>query len=244
MANQSFDTGAGEIVTTYSESFTSIPYVFTSIQTTNGDSPIVTRVEASTINNFTGGICQQNSTDACNGSHPNETVGWVAIDPSINPFLKEMDIGSGVSTSPSNIWSSTTFTTSFTDIPVGISQTVTNNGGQDVQIDELQSITTSGMEFRACELDTDDNCDTHAIDTIRWIAIEEGVFATEYFLDETTYRWYENIDNITPTTALANNNTQLSSIPANNQLRLRMLLQNSDPDLPGGVLSLRLQYAS
>lgn len=128
MANQSFDTGPGEIVTTYNESFTSIPYVFTSIQTTNGDSPIVTRVEASTINNFTGGICQQNSTDACNSSHPNETVGWIAIDPSINPFLKEMDIGSGVSTSPSNIWSSATFTTSFTDIPVGISQTVTNNG--------------------------------------------------------------------------------------------------------------------
>jgi hypothetical protein len=29
------------------------------------------------------------------------------------------------------------------------------------------------MEFRSCELDNDDDCDTHAIDDIRWMAIEE-----------------------------------------------------------------------
>lgn len=84
-----------------------------------------------------------------------------------------MEIGSGVSTTPSNIWSSAIFSTSFDTIPVGISQTVTNNGGQDVQIDEIQNVTLTGMEFRSCELDNDDDCDTHAIDDIRWMAIEE-----------------------------------------------------------------------
>gem|GEM_PF-3747412 len=32
------------------------------------------------------------------------------------------------------------------------------------------------MQFRSCELDNDDDCDTHAIDTVRWFAIEQGVF--------------------------------------------------------------------
>lgn len=84
-----------------------------------------------------------------------------------------MDIGTGNSTTPSNVWSTASFSTSFSDAPVGISQTVTNNGGQDVQIDEIQSVTTTSMQFRSCELDNDDDCDTHAIDDIRWLAIEE-----------------------------------------------------------------------
>lgn len=42
-----------------------------------------------------------------------------------------------------------------------------------MQIDEIQNVSLTGMEFRACELDNDDDCDTHAIDTIRWLAIEE-----------------------------------------------------------------------
>ena len=99
------------------------------------------------------------------------------------------------------------------------------------------------MEFRSCELDNDDDCDTHNIGDIRWMAIEEGIFANEYFLDETHYRWYENNNSLTPIVPLANENTSLSSLPVNNQVRLRMLLQNAAPELPSSVLSLRLQYA-
>lgn len=243
-ANQSFDTGAWSITTSYSETFSSTPYVFTSVQTTNGDSPIVTRVSNSTAWNFTGGICQQNSQDGCNSTHPNETFWWIAVDPNENPFFKNMDIGTGNSTTPSNVWSTASFSTSFSDAPVGISQTVTNNGGQDVQIDEIQLVTTTSMQFRSCELDNDDDCDTHAIDDIRWLAIEEWIFADEFLLDKTHYRWYENNNANTPVTPLALENTTLSSIPINNRLRLRMLLKNAVPELPVGVLQLKLQYGS
>jgi len=98
------------------------------------------------------------------------------------------------------------------------------------------------MEIRSCELDNDDDCDTHNSDTLVWLAIEEWIFASEYLLDKTHYRWYENNGVNTPSVALADENTTLSTIPVNNQLRLRMLLQNGDPELPAGVLSLRLQY--
>lgn len=129
-------------------------------------------------------------------------------------------------------------------MPVAISQTVTNNGGQDAQIDEIQNVTTSGMEFRACELDNDDDCDTHAVDTIRWLAIEEGVFAAEFELDKTHFRWYENNAAITPTVPLAHENTTLLSIPASKELRLRMLVQNAEPELSASSLALKLQYGA
>lgn len=241
-ADESFDTVWGLITTNYTESFSSIPYVFSSIQSSNGDTPIITRIRASSISNFQWGICQQTSTDGCNPTHPTETFGWVAVDPTTNPFFKDMDIGSGLSEGNSWIWSSATFSTNFDTIPVAISQTVTNLWGQDVQIDEIQNVTTTGMQFRSCEIDTDDDCDTHAIDTIRWLAIEEGVFANEYFLDKTHYRWYENNGANTPVIPLENENTVLSHLPISEQLRLRMLLQNSQSPLPSSVLNLKLQY--
>jgi len=244
-ADQSFDTVAGTIVTSYSESFSTTPYVFSSVQTTNGASPIVTRVKASTSANFTAGLCQQQwGEDDCNAAHPTETVGWIAVDPAANPFFKTMEIGTWLSTSPSNIWSSAVFSEPFTTIPIAISQTVTNNGWQDAQIDEIQNISQTGMDFRSCELDNDDDCDTHNIDDIRWLAIEEWIFAWEYFLDKTHYRWYENNGLNTPVTALGDENSSITSIPWNNQLRLRMLLQNVDPELPASTLSLNLQYGS
>ena len=110
-----------------------------------------------------------------------------------------MDIGTSLAEPFSGTWIPTTFSTSFDTIPVGLMQAVTNNGGQDVQIDEIQNMTLSGMEYRSCELDNDDDCDTHNPDTLRWIAIEEGVFANEYILDKTHYRWYDNNASLTPT---------------------------------------------
>jgi len=150
-ADESFDTAGGSITTSYWETFSTTPYVFTSVQTTNGSSPIVTRVSASGISNFTWGICQQQwSEDDCNALHPTEIFGWIAVDPTMNPFFRNM---------------------------------------------------------------------TH-------------------------YRWYENNGAITPINALASENTTLSVLPVNNQIRLRMLLQNSVPELPSWVLSMRLQYAA
>lgn len=243
-ANESFDTLWWSIATSYSETFGQIPYVFTSVQTTNWVSPIVTRVSASSVSWFTWWICQQDSTDACNATHPGEMFGWIAIEPGINPFEKRIDIWTSTSTTPSDIWTTVSFIESFLNPPVIITQTVTNNGWQDVQIDEVQNITTTGMQFRSCEIDSNDNCDTHAIDDVRWFAIQKGVFMKEYFIDETHYRWYENNSSLTPTTPLADENMKLSTIPINNQLRLRMLLQNGDSEISFWILALKLQYAN
>lgn len=243
-ADESFDTAGWSITTSYSETFSNTPYVFTSVQSTNGNGPVVTRVSSSSISDFTGGICQQNSQDGCNATHVAETFGWIAVDPTMNPFMIDMDIGSGASNATSSIWTSASFSTSFDTIPIAVSQTITNNGWQDVQVDEIQNITLTGMDYRACELDDDDDCDGHNSDTLVWLALEEWVFASEYYLNETYYRWYENNGLITPDTALADENTTLSSLPVSEEIRLRMLIQNSEINLPSSVLNLQLQYWS
>lgn len=127
-ADESFDTGPGLITVSYTETFSNTPYVFTAIQSNNGNGPIVTRVSSSSNSSFNAGICEQNSQDGCNPSHGTETVGWIAIDPSANPFYKDMDIGTGNSNASSWIWTNASFIQSFNDVPVAISQTVTNNG--------------------------------------------------------------------------------------------------------------------
>lgn len=86
-----------------------------------------------------------------------------------------------------------------------------------MQIDEVQLVSPTGMQFRSCELDNDDDCDAHAIDTVRWMAVQEGVFSpiitATYSFDVTNYRWYDNADSVTPSTALADENTQLTNLP-------------------------------
>lgn len=100
------------------------------------------------------------------------------------------------------------------------------------------------MQFRSCELDNNNACDSHNADLLQWLAIETGIFGRRYYLDETHYRWYENRDNITPNTPLAGENETLLSIPANRKLRLRLLIKNAANDIPVESLSLKLQYAN
>ena len=246
--DQSFDVVAWLKAINYNETFSTVPYVFWATQTTNGPSPIVARINVSNVSWFSGWICQQNSQDACNAAHTTETFGWIAIDPTADPFTTENELGSGVSNATSNIWSSATFATAFTTIPAVITQTVTNNGGQDVQVDEAQLVTTTGMQFRSCEIDNDDDCDTHAVDTIRWLAIEQAVFGQvlgdSNALDQTHYRFYNNANSDTPWGALVAENTTVSTLPLNWELRLRMLLQNGINTLSDNSLNFKLQYAA
>ncbi|MFC1925596.1 hypothetical protein ACFLW2_02745 [Chloroflexota bacterium] len=58
------------------------------------------------------------------------------------------------------------------------------------------------------------------------------------------YRWYENIDNITPTTALAAENTSYSATSHNFQYRIRMNLLVGGSNLPATAQGFKLQYST
>jgi len=62
--------------------------------------------------------------------------------------------------------------------------------------------------------------------------------------DQHTYRWYENIDNLTPTSPLAAENTPYGFGSAPNVYRLRMNVQVGGVNLNAGLQAFKLQFAT
>ena len=174
-ANNRFD-GGGATNVTFGSAFSNTPFVFTTVQTVTGTKfPIETRVTATSTTGFTGGLCFQNSTDACDASKGNENIGWIAIDP--DEFVTNLQNEGGSLTVANSQWESVSFGTAFGSTPAVLAEIQTEGGGQDVEIDEVRNVTLSGMDVRTCELDGPNNCDTHAPDTMAWYASEQGAIS-------------------------------------------------------------------
>lgn len=184
----------------YTDSYSSAPIVLESIQTTNGDLPIETRITSTSTTSFTGGLCHQDGTDSCDSSHIAETFGWVAIEPGNEPFNETTEANSSGDVISNSTWTSQTFTPSFADPPILIVSTITNDGGQDCSIDEARSITSSGADVRYCELESGDTCDSHTSENVAWFAAEEGSLTANVWSDIQSFtidtsqggdRWFE-----------------------------------------------------
>ena len=172
----------GEVDTTsntasYSTSFGSTPVPVASVQTMNGNPTTDVRITNADTNGFTSGICEQDSNDGCNSGHPTETVGWIALEPGNIPFSNGQAGTSGNSVSGSE-WYGVTFPSSFSQSPVGFASTITNDGGQEMEHDEVRNIGTGSMDIRYCELESGDNCDGHTSENIGWFAIKSGYYST------------------------------------------------------------------
>jgi len=224
---------------TYSESFSTQPYVYTAVQSVSGTEPIEGRLNSATSTGFNAGICEQNSTDGCNSSHGTETLGWIALEPGNEPF--DVLTQSGTRSISSSTATSVSFSPAFSAAPVVLVETQTDNGGQDVEIDEATSVTTTGASVRYCELDGPDTCDSHISETVAWHAIENEALTNVKILQD-GYRFYENTDAIQPTTALGTEDTAIVGVAQNSQIRLRVAAQVGGADLTAGALSVKLQY--
>lgn len=155
----------------FNESFSTNPYVFGAIQTTNGPHPIEMRVSSVSTTQFSGGICKHASENGCSSS-VSETIGWVAIDSTSFPFEQLGETGD-VSTNGS-AWGGVSFSQSYSENPVIIAKTQGDVGAQEVQISEVRNVTTTGTEVRFCENDTTDTCDSHSTNANAWMAIQAG----------------------------------------------------------------------
>ncbi len=62
-------------------------------------------------------------------------------------------------------------------------------------------------------------------------------------LTQRDYRWYDNIDALTPTTALAAENTSSTGATPGAVFRIRMNVEASGVELPAGAQSFKLQFA-
>ena len=180
--------GGGATNINFSTPFTNTPLLFTNVQTVTGAQfPVEARVTATSTTSFTAGICFQSANDVCDTSKGNETVGWIAIDP--NEFISNLQNDAGTLTVDNSLWSSVSFTTPFSTAPAVLANLQTEGGGQDIEIDEVRNVTTTGAEVRACEIQGANGCDTHAPDTMAWYASEagtiQGALGSELTIDTT-----------------------------------------------------------
>jgi len=231
----------------YAGTYGTTPLVFANVNTVNStEFPIEVVINSTTTTNFNAGICDQllGNNDACDSAHGNETVGWVVVEPGNEPFLGEFDNGSWSIDTGSDSWASVTFAQPFSAIPILISASQTDNGGQDVEIDEAKDVTLTGAKVHFCEIDTTNFCDTHAADTNAWLAIESGPLGNALVLDQDGFRWYAGQSDVTPTTPLGNENTDILNVATNDVLRLRLAAQSTVYDQPVGNFDLKLQYSA
>ena len=238
---------ANTVTTNFAESFTSTPYVFANVNTVNSTQfPIETVITTTSAASFSAGICDhlQGSVDSCDGSHGNETVGWVAIEPSNEPFREPFDNDSQVVNANNGAWTGISFSETYSGPPVVLLASQTDTGAQDVEIEAVNNVTLTGADIRFCEIDASDTCDTHSSDTMVWHAMEAGVIDLVTELDQDGFRFYENTNAIQPTTALGDEDMAIANVDNGDVLRIRLALQNSDAqNLPTGGTDLTLQYA-
>jgi hypothetical protein len=226
----------------YTEAFAANPYVFGSVQSVNGDSPTEVRVTTTSTGGFTAGICQQNATDSCNGSHPSETVGWIAIEPGNTPFTNVNE--TGIDAIANSAWTAQTFTETFAQAPVVIAESQDIGDPDDSVIEEARSITAAGFDLRFCEMDTLDTCDpVHSAEDVAWFAIEPGLFTRIGNFDLDGYRIYDNEDSVQPVDALAAENSAPSNVANRDIIRIRTSIQAGGSNINANSFSLKLQYA-
>jgi hypothetical protein len=243
-------TASGEadtnsVNTSYLENFSTTPYVFANVNTVNStEFPIEVVISSTSVAAFTAGICDhlQGNNDSCDGAHGNETVGWVAIEPGNEPFNEQFD--NGTQSIASGSWTGITYSSAFASVPALIVSSQTDTGTQDVEIDEARLVTTTGADIRSCEIDTLDSCDNHAADTVAWHAIDQGKFVDSYSvnLDQDGYRFYNNINSLTPTTPAGDENDAITNVDDGEILRIRMAVQAGESIITTGNFVSKLQY--
>jgi serralysin len=164
--------------TSYSEGFSSTPHVFANVQTADGEQPVEARVTSTGTGQFSAGICHTGSTDGCDETHGQETVGWVALEPNNSPFAGPTALGDTGNTVGNSDWTQITFGPSFSETPVVVASTQTDDGGQELQVDEARTVDTSGTSVRYCEIETGDSCDGHTSERVSYLAVEPGSLLT------------------------------------------------------------------
>jgi PKD repeat protein len=163
----------GAVSVDYRTAHATAPVVLANAQTTAGAQPLETRVVAAGTERFEVAICHQTSNDGCDSSRGTETVGWVALEPGALPFDQRVAVGTVEGVRDSD-WRDVGFDPAFGVSPAVVASTLTENGGQELQIDEVRNVTVDGAAVRYCELDPPDSCDSHTNEAVGWVAAPPG----------------------------------------------------------------------
>jgi prepilin-type N-terminal cleavage/methylation domain-containing protein len=162
------------------EDISNNPKVFIIPQEVLGGFPLEAKVRNVTESSFQVGVCYTGNNDDNCQSYPDTDVAYLAIDTNNIPFVQLVQMGT--ESEKDDNWSSFTFSSPFLSIPIMIAENQTDNGAQNVEINELRNITNSGGQIRFCEVDfnsSTDGCDNHNSERQAWAAFTEGTLTIE-----------------------------------------------------------------
>jgi hypothetical protein len=158
----------------YSESFGSAPNVMANVNTDNGRNPVEARVTSFSTSSFNIGICYQDSENGCDPSHVTEEVGYVALEPGNLPFEQTAETGRTGNSAGGSNFVEQTFSNTYQD-PAVVVSTVSEDGGQETQIDEAANLGPGSVDVRYCEIENGDVCNGHTSENVAWFVAEEGL---------------------------------------------------------------------
>jgi hypothetical protein len=118
------------------------------------------------------GCTHQGTGDGCDGSTPAETFGYLAIDLANEAFPVESGFQTGSDDITQSSWSTGSFSPAYTSPRVMVTQN-DDDGGQDPEYAWARAVTTTGFEFRYCESDGGDVCNSHTSEVVVWFALEQ-----------------------------------------------------------------------
>ncbi|MDD9953415.1 MAG: Ig-like domain-containing protein [Candidatus Woesearchaeota archaeon] len=169
----------------FGKTLSGTPFVFATPQTytqTAGEMAMNTWIEGADTNashTTVLGCVHEDTGDTCTGGDSTETVGWIAIDTGNH---KIGGFQSGSADISNSDWTAATFTPTFADPIVMVTQN-DDDGGQDPQYPWARNVVAGGMDFRYCEQDGNDDCDTHTGELVYWGAFEQGTIGAPFILD-------------------------------------------------------------
>jgi hypothetical protein len=73
-------------------------------------------------------------------------------------------------------WTNATFTNTYTDIPMVMVTQNDDDGGQDPQYPRARNVTTTTMQFRYCEQDDINVCNSHTSERVHWFALDAYIY--------------------------------------------------------------------
>ncbi len=158
-----------EIIRTVNLSGFTNPIVVMGPPSFNGAQPTTVRVRNVTASSFQHSLQEWDYLD---GNHVNESIGYLVFEAG-NSTVGSLDVEAG-SVNIDHNWATVNFNQAFSSTPVVMAQVVTINGGQAVTT-RIRNVGTGSFQVRLQEEEGNDG--THLIETVHYIAMEEGLFA-------------------------------------------------------------------
>jgi len=231
----------------YTQTFSSTPTVFGSLQTNNNNSGGVdflsAMIENSTSVDFDCGMGIEDGVTETPST--GENFGWIAFEAGIGT-INNIDYEFGDAGTTIEGYTDThhtqNFSQNFSSSPIILAQRYTGYGGDEGWI-RYDNLSSSSVELFIDENDDSDRSHT-TTDSAYYAAFESaGNLLAKVSLEQAAYRWFQNSDSLDVGNTMAAQDTAATLDTNTDTVRLRLLFDVGVSDMKRYGKNLKLQYA-